>query len=650
MFANSSFEDLINGVPLLAMRIQRLELHNFRNLSHLVLEDLPNFILLVSQNGIGKSTILEAIAGIKDLVVPYHRDDYSFRESWENKGYPVWPDHLRAPMKLGAKEASISIEVEATGYEREYLVSKGINDNVGTGTIKIENGKYVTESQFNPTIKELFKYHKPVDGIGFLHYLRPIRYYDKHDIGNFVEAMKEVQLKESASVFHRRWNDQNNFNLFKDFVVASDLNDLSHLKDTDERVDALSDLKEVFNFLFAPKKFLGSKRLADGVLGVAIRTPFGDHDIDQMSDGEKEMLNILGLFYRFRALCNITLWDTPEMHLNAALEARLYQALQLIAPNDQYWIATHSLELIGSVPLENIFAIRQDDNGIRVERPTQPSRKARIQLYKELGAQVGLQLIASRIVFVEGEDDEQILRYICPEIVSLAKFVDSVGVRRLKGIVDVLLEAGDDDNFCAICDRDDLTINEIQVTEQKGQGRLYIWRYREIENYLLDEAIIWAVLQDWNSLKPKDGVKFGSEADVLEALKDAANKTKNEVVAKKISYEFNGFMDTMKLEPQNLEASLGKAIEKRLKFFEYSEPSKRIELIERVRKEIEVSWSEKWKQECLGKETLRSFLNENFGKQHDTIYHTFLEKICKEMNKSSRVPQEILHVIEMIRG
>ena len=48
------------------MRIRKLELHNFRMFSHLVLENLPSFILLVSENGLGKSTILEAIAGIKD--------------------------------------------------------------------------------------------------------------------------------------------------------------------------------------------------------------------------------------------------------------------------------------------------------------------------------------------------------------------------------------------------------------------------------------------------------------------------------------------------------------------------------------------------------------------------------------------------------
>ena len=52
------------------MRITRLELANFRSIAHLVLDNLPDTVVLVSANGLGKSTILEAIAGAHDLVVP----------------------------------------------------------------------------------------------------------------------------------------------------------------------------------------------------------------------------------------------------------------------------------------------------------------------------------------------------------------------------------------------------------------------------------------------------------------------------------------------------------------------------------------------------------------------------------------------------
>ena len=81
------------------MRIRRLELTNFRTFSHVVFEDIPDTVLLVSPNGLGKSSVLEAIAGAKDLVIPYHQDNYQFTQSWQQRSVPVWPEHLPDPMK-----------------------------------------------------------------------------------------------------------------------------------------------------------------------------------------------------------------------------------------------------------------------------------------------------------------------------------------------------------------------------------------------------------------------------------------------------------------------------------------------------------------------------------------------------------------------
>src|SRR5207237_1104065 len=86
---------LVKGRCLRAMRITRLELRNIRSISHLIFEDLPDTVVLVSPNGVGKSTILEAIAATHDLVVPYHTERYQFSESWQGTSTPTWPPHLR---------------------------------------------------------------------------------------------------------------------------------------------------------------------------------------------------------------------------------------------------------------------------------------------------------------------------------------------------------------------------------------------------------------------------------------------------------------------------------------------------------------------------------------------------------------------------
>src|SRR4051794_23201876 len=114
------------------MKIRPLELKNFRTFGHPVFQGIPETGLLASPNGRGKSSVLEAIAGAKDLVVPYHSDNYEFRETWQQKNVPVWPTHLPDPVKIGERKAELKIEIEATGSDCDYLRAANITNTVGT--------------------------------------------------------------------------------------------------------------------------------------------------------------------------------------------------------------------------------------------------------------------------------------------------------------------------------------------------------------------------------------------------------------------------------------------------------------------------------------------------------------------------------------
>lgn len=46
------------------MRIARLEIHNFKSIRELVLEDVENALILVGQNNTGKTAVLDAIRAV----------------------------------------------------------------------------------------------------------------------------------------------------------------------------------------------------------------------------------------------------------------------------------------------------------------------------------------------------------------------------------------------------------------------------------------------------------------------------------------------------------------------------------------------------------------------------------------------------------
>lgn len=508
------------------MRVTRLELSNFRMFSHLVIENPPDMIVLVSPNGLGKSTILEAIAGTHELVSPYHQEHYPFRQAWQERSASYWPEHLPPPVRAGETRAEIKMEIEANERECTALVEHGIHERVGQVRFVIEDGRYVTEEEADEVVKWLFRYHTPSLGVGFFDYIKPVRFYRHRALGDFTQAFSDDRTKQVFMEFHRQSHEDDKFATFKSFVAGLQLDDFSRHAETGEELDSLRDLRRVFDMFFAPKRFLGYRRPANGEPQMAVATPFGEHDVDFLSDGEKEILHIIGHLFRFRDLENVVLWDTPELHLNAALECRLFDALQQIAPSNQYWIATHSLEFINSVPLENLFVLRNQAGEAVLEEARGPESKARIAIYRELGAQVGLQLVSSRVVFVEGKEarsDKRILDRLVSREMPNVNFVaggDCETILALGTRTNQLLEeATTNADFLAVVDRDYRSDDELAELEKQYQGRVFVWHVHEIENLFLDAEIIYPTLQFHDQLGA-----FPSEEDVSVALDQAASE------------------------------------------------------------------------------------------------------------------------------
>ncbi len=527
------------------MRITRLELKNFRTFSHIVLEDIPNLVVLVSPNGRGKSTILEAIAGAHELVRPYNQDNYPFHLPWQQRSVPVWPEHLALPVKQGERRAEIILEVEATGAEINYLKACHITELKGKAHFVIEDQKHIISEDKNETIKRLFQYHNPSEGVSFIDYIRPIRFYAYQKLGNFAADLDDARTKQLFTEFLQPYHVHNKFSAFKSFVVGTLLDDLSHLQSTNQQRDSLETFKEVFNHFFAPKRFIGYRiPKGGGQPQVIVETPYGEHDTDYLSDGEKEILHIMAHLYRFNQLHNIILWDTPELHLNAALESRLYTALQRIAPNNQYWIATHSLEFIDAVPLDNIYAIQHDGNSAKIERANKEDRKTRINIYQDMGARVGLQLVSSVVAFVEGKDahsDKRILDRLVAESLPGVNFVAGTSCETVLSLGtkanSLLEETCSNGDFLAIVDRDYREDEDVEEIERRYKGRVFIWKVHEIENLFLHKEIIYETLQMHDCLDKVHGIKTVDE--VQQALLNAVKARREWIAADWVAWQFD---------------------------------------------------------------------------------------------------------------
>ena len=275
------------------MRITRLELRNFRTFGHAVFENIPDTVLLVGPNGRGKSSILEAIAGAKEIASPYQQDSYQLQVQLQRRMVSKWPTHLPDPVKIGQRRAEIKLEVEATGTDCGYLRESGIAEMTAAVDLTVEAGGNVVEQTVNETAKNLFRFHGLAAKTGFVEYLRANRSYTRRAIGNFSKDLQDDTFRTGFGDFSKGVT-QTKFDDFKSYVISSQLADFSQLQETGEQVDSLSVFRSVFDTFFSPKTFLGYRvPEAGGTDGIMVGSPFGDHDTDDLSDGEKETLHIL---------------------------------------------------------------------------------------------------------------------------------------------------------------------------------------------------------------------------------------------------------------------------------------------------------------------------------------------------------------------
>jgi energy-coupling factor transporter ATP-binding protein EcfA2 len=401
-------------------------------------------------------------------------------------------------------------------------------------------------------------------------------------------------------------------------------------------------LREVFSDLFGPKVLLGVNAL-EAELQVAVRTPYGDHDIEQLSSGEKELFFIFVNLFRIRKLPSVILYDEPERHLNAGLETRIIPALDRLQTRNQLWVATHDVELIGSVPMADIVALKKDAGGIRYERFTEPSRTDRIRLLELLGATVGLQLACNRVVFLEGKNtqgDKRILDKLAGPNLPGVLFVASgpsvavMGAGTRAGLV--LEQASKDASFLMVLDRDFRDAASVIALEKRLNDRVYFWKCHEVENLLLSPEAIREVLTF-------SGVEtFKTTEAVRNAVQEAAKRLEDLFICQWTAYRIlcsGPDNDEERVRPSD-EENLRKLIAnaKKRASDAYSDEAVNNALEAARRGVRQCLGTDRWLRELPGKEIL-----EEFRKTHlPTVQSdTFKEQIVSAMVRAGTIPPDI---------
>ena len=270
--------------------------------------------------------------------------------------------------------------------------------------------------------------------------------------------------------------------------------------------DHLAPYKEVFEQLLGPKKLIGIK-----AEGNSLRIKDGESEIteDQLSSGEREVVNIAFDFLLRRPSDCIVFFDEPELHLHPELANRMINSLRSIGENNQFLFCTHSSELISSNLDNTVIFIRpvndQDENQAIIVSHDDSTSVA----LKAIGQSIGVVSLGKKIVLIEGNSTSldkktylQILNGAFPSLVLVpceGKFTLQSFSNVTRNVLEKTIWGV---KFFLLSDRDAYPEELAQKIRERGlELRIKSLSKYHLENYFLDENIIAAIFED---MEPED--------------------------------------------------------------------------------------------------------------------------------------------------
>ena len=353
------------------MRIEKLHIQNFRGFKDLTIEFPSDLAVLIGVNGSGKSSILDCIAVFLSTLVTGIRSFHSLRGS-------ELPSFTETDITNGCEEshAQISIVFNSEPLDLSIVLTKESSRN-DPDKVKLTIGEYVFPNKYDlrSNLKDAEKFHNLIydrfrnDAYASLPLL--VYYPSQRTIYEIPLESDEKHEFNQLSAYDRTITKKVDFTDF--FIWYRNQEDLENETRLDSDPSyADRNLKAIRVALLALIPEFSYLRVRRSPLRMTV-TKVVDREaqeliINQLSDGEKSLLAMVGDLARRLAIANpnlenpldgsgIVLIDEIELHLHPQWQRRIIPALTKIFPNLQFIITTHSPQVLSNVQRENVFIL-----------------------------------------------------------------------------------------------------------------------------------------------------------------------------------------------------------------------------------------------------------------------------------------------------
>lgn len=574
------------------MKIQNLRISNFRGIADVSIESLGSMVIIAGQNGSGKSCIFDAIRLLKSVYGGYQANEWQqwlgefqinltnnasdfllifndpqrdveircdFKISADEKQFisnnavdllreKIWKTILPEAYTWGRTGAMFAAQMrdrepEVAGRiaeEHRILLEELANPTVGA-EFRIKSGM-PPEIRNSIALSIIFSTFRPRQ-IGVLDFHGAQRHYGRESVQGINLSLDANDQQRSQTALYNYGAKYNNV---KSEMAASYVREILAEQAGIERSSQstlTSTLQELFQTFFPDKEFLGPIPSKSGSLAFPVKIAGGgEHDLDELSAGEKEILYGYLRIRNSAPRYSIILLDEPELHLNPRLIRGLpefYKKNLGEALDNQIWLVTHSDALLREVVGRdgyNVYhmlpcgAVGQSGNQLKPLSARQDLDLALVGMVGDLAAYRP----GAKVVILEGggdsDFDKRVVSTLFPGVCEKINLISGTNKQRVKALLGILDKAANEGiipfEFFCITDRD-------SEAPEAAHANHYSWDVYHIENYFLVPEFVLRVVKD---VDPQSHL---TAVDISELLQQCAKDILPTLLRRELSLHLN---------------------------------------------------------------------------------------------------------------
>ena len=351
------------------MYVKKLHIENFRGIRNMELELNPKMNVFIGINGAGKSSVLDALGYL--LRPPVHllsgrssdEDEFASKDPEAND----FPDH---EIHSGMQESRLGLTIATKGLE-DY------GWDLRSSNTQLTKREGMGQNRTHLILFNAFHWHPYfIFGDEKNRSVSLIVYYNVHRqvIDVLIDAWKDRNFRMQDAFIDALAHKVDFKEFFEWFRNREDLEneELAHKKNGhDIQLECVR--KVIGTFCDALKDVRVHRR---DPLRMVVTKNNQELRIEQLSDGEKCLLAMVGDLARRMAIANpmlddplhgegVVLIDEVDLHLHPQWQRMILPRLMKTFPKCQFIVTTHSPQILGEVKSE--YIIRLMDTGSEIE-------------------------------------------------------------------------------------------------------------------------------------------------------------------------------------------------------------------------------------------------------------------------------------------